>query len=69
MVTTLDKFGRLVIPKELREQLGITSETTLTIEEDGKRIIIEPIEREDALVERDGLLVFVGKPEGVLVAF
>lgn len=61
MITKIDKFGRIVLPKEVREQLGITSTTNLTVEEDGKRIIIEPIEEKDMTVRKDDVLVFVGE--------
>ena len=43
MLATLDKFGRILIPKKFREHLGISSDTTMNIVEDGERIIIEPI--------------------------
>ncbi len=69
MIATLDKFGRIIIPKKVREQLGITFETSLNIEEDGKRIIIEPIQAEEALVERDGILIFTGKLQGEIDQF
>ncbi len=64
MVSSLDKSGRILIPKKVRKQLGITLETSLTIEEDGSRIIIEPIQPEGSIVKKDEVLVFVGKPEG-----
>jgi len=69
MITTLDKFGRIIIPKELREHLGITTETNLNIHVDGKRIIIEPIREEEPLVEKDGILVFTGKLQGEIDQF
>jgi len=61
MVTTLDKFGRVIIPKKFRERLGISSDTSLNISEDGKRIVIEPIQQKEPLVDKDGILVFTGK--------
>lgn len=61
MLATLDKYGRIIIPKKIRKQLGITVETGLNIEEDGKRIIIEPISEKEPVVEEDGILVFTGK--------
>ena len=61
MIATLDKFGRIIIPKKVRKQLGITTETNLNIEEDGKRIIIEPISDEEPIVVKDGILVFTGR--------
>ncbi len=63
MVTTLDKFGRVIIPKRVREHLGIDSKTSLNISEDGKRIVIELIKEKEPVVDRDGILVFTGKLE------
>ena len=63
MLTTLDKFGRVIIPKRLREHLGINLETKLNISEDDRRIVIEPIKEEAPVVDREGILVFTGKLE------
>ena len=60
MVTTLDKFGRVIIPKRLREHLGIDIKSTLNISEDGKRIVIELIQDKEPAVDRNGILVFTG---------
>jgi len=61
MVTTIDKYGRVLIPKKNREHLGISSDTLLNISEDGKRIVIEPIPQKEPVVDKDGILVFTGK--------
>jgi len=61
MVTTIDKFGRVIIPKRFRENLGISFETTLNISENGERIIIEPVQDNNPVVDKDGILVFTGK--------
>ncbi len=61
MITTLDKFGRVIIPKKLRENLGISTETTLNISEEDKKIVIELVKEKAPIVNRDGLLVFTGK--------
>jgi AbrB family looped-hinge helix DNA binding protein len=63
MVTTLDKYGRVIIPKKVREHLGIDTKSSLNISEDGKRIIIELIKEKAPIVDRDGILVFTGKLE------
>jgi len=63
MVTTIDKFGRVIIPKKFRSQLGINFETTLNISEDGEKIIIELIQDEAPIVNKNGILVFTGKLE------
>jgi len=61
MVTTIDKFGRVIIPKRFREDLGISIGTTLNISENGKQIVIEPVLDDNPVVDRDGILVFTGK--------
>ncbi|MBU2444305.1 MAG: AbrB/MazE/SpoVT family DNA-binding domain-containing protein [Bacteroidetes bacterium] len=63
MVTTLDKFGRVIIPKRFRERLGINFKTTLNISEDGKRIVIELVQEKEPVVDRNGILVFTGNLE------
>ena len=45
MVITLDKFGRIIIPKRFREHLGINFGASLNISEDGKRIVIELVQK------------------------
>lgn len=55
MRTTIDKAGRLVIPKSLRDQAGITTgEVDVTL--DGAAIRIESAAGND-LDEQDGLLL------------
>jgi AbrB family looped-hinge helix DNA binding protein len=59
MEVTVDKVGRVVIPKQLRTAFGIGPDSKLTIHEDGVGIRMEPVvsrERHDE--ERDGFLVF-----------
>jgi len=63
MVTTLDKFGRVIIPKRFRERLGINFKSTLNIAEDGKRIVIELVQEKEPVVDRNGILVFTGNLE------
>jgi AbrB family looped-hinge helix DNA binding protein len=59
MKTTIDTAGRLVIPKEIREQAGITPGMPLNIRVDNGVIEIEPEYLPVRLEERDGLLVAV----------
>jgi AbrB family looped-hinge helix DNA binding protein len=62
MRSTIDSAGRLVIPKSLREQSGITS-GEVEISLDGAAIRIEGVAA-DHLVEEDGLLLLPsGGPE------
>lgn len=63
MITTLDKYGRILIPKRMRELLGITPQTQLVITEEGNKLIIEPVPEENPYEEKDNMLVFVGELE------
>jgi AbrB family looped-hinge helix DNA binding protein len=55
MRATIDKAGRLVIPKQLRDHLGLRpGEVEVTA--DGAALRVEPL-ASDSLDERDGLLV------------
>ena len=55
MRTTIDKAGRLVIPKALRDHVGLLpGEVELRI--DGAGLVVEPVAAE-RLVERRGRLV------------
>lgn len=55
MRTTIDRAGRVVIPKELRERVGLTAgEVDLYV--DGATLRLEPVAG-DRLVERGGRLV------------
>ena len=69
MVTTLDKFGRIIIPKRFREHLGINFETTLNISEDGARIVIEAVQEKEPVIDKNGILVFTGKLDGKMGDF
>ncbi len=62
MQTTLDRYGRVVIPKQARDRAGLApgSELEVMVTEEG--LTLKPIEDEPALLERDGVLVFTGEP-------
>lgn len=43
MQTTIDQAGRLVVPKELRDRLGITAGSRIEIREDGSGLRLDLI--------------------------
>lgn len=43
MRTTIDKAGRIVVPKKLRDRLGLVAGTEVEIDEDGSALRVEPI--------------------------
>jgi AbrB family looped-hinge helix DNA binding protein len=66
MEATLDQFGRIVLPKELREGLGLSPGSVLAIEEKGDGILLKPVAGRSGLVRKEGVLVFAGEVEGDL---
>jgi AbrB family looped-hinge helix DNA binding protein len=54
MKTTIDGAGRVVIPKELRDRLGLEGGASLEIRESNGRIEIEPTPAPMKLVRRSG---------------
>ena len=66
METTLDKFGRIVIPKEIRDDFNLKPGSQIRIEEGDQVIILKPFEGEPNLHWKDGVLVFSGTPFGDL---
>ncbi|HMY68097.1 MAG TPA: AbrB/MazE/SpoVT family DNA-binding domain-containing protein [Leptospiraceae bacterium] len=64
MTVRVDKSGRLVVPMNLREELGIDAFTPLEIIRDGMELRIRKVE-EDVSVRKEGqLLLVVSKWEG-----
>lgn len=60
MKITIDRAGRIVVPKPLRDRLGMTPGTELVVEADGEGIVIRPARTGGELVRRDGVLVHRG---------
>jgi AbrB family looped-hinge helix DNA binding protein len=60
MVTTLDKFGRVVIPKALRDSLGLKPGEPLEVEGEGQRILLKPVKEHYSVVRKGKVWVLVG---------
>jgi len=67
METTLDKFGRIVIPKRVRDGLGLKPGAVLQIEQADQRILMEPVHEGTHVVVKNGVLVFSGSSTGDIV--
>lgn len=57
MNVTIDRAGRVVVPKALRDRLGLEAGTTLQISERDGRLELEPLPTAMRLVRRGGGLV------------
>ena len=64
METTLDRFGRVIIPKGVRDDMGLEAGAVLTIEKKGEKIVLQPVQGEPKIVENKGILVFTGAAVG-----
>jgi AbrB family looped-hinge helix DNA binding protein len=57
---TIDKAGRLIIPKALRDELRLEPGDRLAVEFDGNTVTMRPIRSESALRKKRGIWVFQG---------
>ena len=63
MKTTIDKAGRVVVPKELRDMIGLSGGEILEIRETDGRIELEPMPAKIRLEDRGEGLVAVAEEE------
>ncbi len=61
-IVEIDKAGRIVIPKKMRDALHLKQGTRVRIEQTGEGLLLEPDFPEPRLEMRDGILVMVGGP-------
>ena len=66
MRTTLDKPGRLVLPTSIRDALDLRPGDALEIEERAGCIVLRPITERNSVLQKEGVLVFSGTPDGDL---
>jgi AbrB family looped-hinge helix DNA binding protein len=60
---TIDKAGRIVVPKTVREALHLQAGDALVLESDGQRIVLSPAHEEIRIRREKGLWVFrSGRP-------
>lgn len=63
MTITIDKAGRIVIPKELRQRLGLRANTALEILDHPNGLLLRVPETQPSLIKINGLLVHHGRAE------
>ena len=66
MNTKIDKFGRIVLPKKIRDDMGLSPGTSIKITETPDKIILEPEHSGSAVKEKQGLYVYSGETVGDL---
>ena len=61
---TIDRAGRIVIPKSIRDRYGLHSGSDLEIAADGNRISLEPVTEEAVVSERGKMLIIASELAG-----
>lgn len=56
-MVTVDSKGRVVIPQDLRDRLGITPGAEVEVREEDGRAVLEPEDDPERVIERMGRLV------------
>lgn len=64
---TLDKAGRVMIPKSLRQELHLGPGDTLHLESEGEQITLRPMRPKALLKKEKGVWVYQGERTGVSV--
>jgi AbrB family looped-hinge helix DNA binding protein len=60
---TVDKAGRVVLPKPVRDKLQLSAGDSLELESSGSEIVLRPIRGTAQMRKRDGIWVFrTGQP-------
>ena len=60
---TLDSTGRVVIPKDLRDELHLEAGDKLNVECDGDRVVLSRVRPENRMRRKNGIWVFqAGEP-------
>ncbi len=60
MQLLIDKFGRMLLPKTLRNNFGLRAGDRLEAVEKGDEIILRPLHDEELVKSEKGILVFSG---------
>jgi AbrB family looped-hinge helix DNA binding protein len=63
MELRIDKAGRIVVPKPLRERLGFKPDTELEAVERPEGVLLKRVEQRPSMVKIDGLWVHQGSAE------
>lgn len=62
MTLKIDKAGRIVVPKPLRERLDLKADTELEVLEQPEGLLLRPVGQRSSMIQVDGLWVHQGTP-------
>ena len=65
MQLTVDKAGRIVLPKQVRERLRLRAGSNLELEEHPEGLVLRPVGQGPSMIKKNGVWVHLGKlPHG-----
>ena len=68
--TRIDRFGRIVIPKKIRNDFGLTVNSEVEVETTtDNNIIVHPKPAKPFVLNKDGVLVVCSEPTGLFENF
>jgi AbrB family looped-hinge helix DNA binding protein len=61
MEISIDKAGRLILPKPIRDRLGLREDSKLRVHSTAEHVVLTPVKPPAGLIrDQDGWLVFSG---------
>jgi AbrB family looped-hinge helix DNA binding protein len=57
----IDRAGRIVVPKPIRQRLGLQPNTEIELVEQADGVLLRPLEHQSPMVKKDGLWVHLGQ--------
>ena len=61
MLLKIDKAGRVILPKSIRDRLGLHAGGDLEIQETAEGVMLKPVDRKLSLVKEGSFLVHTGE--------
>ncbi len=61
MTLKIDKAGRVILPKPVRDRLGLHEGSDLEMVETPEGVMLKPVEARPSMVKKQGLWVHTGK--------
>jgi AbrB family looped-hinge helix DNA binding protein len=61
MTLKIDNVGRIILPKSVRNRLGLHAGSVLEIEEIARGVVLKPADRKPSLIRRGKFLVHTGE--------
>ena len=63
MRVAIDKAGRIVVPKSIRDRLGFKPEMELEVVEQSEGVLLKRSEQRPSIIKIDNLWVYQGTPQ------